>query len=86
MKLTELPARSALAMIRFYKGAISPYLRPACRYTPTCSEYAATAISRFGAAKGGLMAAKRILRCNPVHVGGYDPVPEKDGQDISHRS
>ena len=81
MKLKEVPERSAVALIRFYKGAISPYLRPACRYIPTCSEYAAVAISRFGAAKGGLMAAKRILRCNPFHEGGYDPVPEKEEPD-----
>ena len=64
-----------LALIRFYKGAISPYLPNACRYTPTCSEYAAQAIEKYGAFKGGFMALKRILRCNPFHKGGYDPVP-----------
>ncbi len=62
-------------MIRFYKAAISPYLPNACRYTPTCSEYAAQAIEKYGALKGGFMALKRILRCNPFHKGGYDPVP-----------
>lgn len=64
-----------LALIQFYKKAISPYLPDACRYTPTCSEYAMEAISKYGAWKGGWMAFKRILRCNPFHKGGYDPVP-----------
>lgn len=77
MKPSDLPKRSALALIRFYKGAVSPYLPPSCRYVPTCSQYAATAIERFGAVKGGAMAMKRILRCNPFHEGGYDPVPTK---------
>ena len=75
IKLIELPRKSAVALIRFYKGAISPHLPAACRYTPTCSEYAITAINRFGALRGGAMAFKRILRCNPFHEGGYDPVP-----------
>lgn len=64
-----------IVLIQFYKKAISPYLPDACRYTPTCSEYAMEAISKYGAAKGGWMAFKRILRCNPFHKGGYDPVP-----------
>jgi hypothetical protein len=75
MKLLEVPQRTALGLIKLYKGAVSPYLPGACRYTPTCSEYAAAAIRRFGAARGGVMALKRILRCNPFHEGGYDPVP-----------
>lgn len=64
-----------LALIRFYQKAISPYTRPSCRYTPTCSAYAVQAVEKYGAWKGGLMAAKRILRCNPFFPGGYDPVP-----------
>jgi len=75
MKLLEVPQRTALGLIKLYKGAVSPYLPGTCRYTPTCSEYAAAAIRRFGAARGGVMALKRILRCNPFHEGGYDPVP-----------
>ncbi len=46
-----------------------------CRYTPTCSQYALTAIERYGARKGGAMAVKRLLRCHPFHPGGWDPVP-----------
>lgn len=66
-----------LLIIRFYQTAISPYLPARCRYYPTCSSYAYTAISRFGALKGGLLVVMRILRCHPFHEGGYDPVPEK---------
>jgi len=67
--------RALLAIIRFYKRAISPYLPPSCRFTPTCSEYAAEAIQKHGALKGGGLAIWRILRCNPLCKGGYDPVP-----------
>jgi putative membrane protein insertion efficiency factor len=67
--------RVMLAIIRFYKRAISPYLGNNCRFTPTCSEYAAEAIQRYGAWKGFWLAAWRVLRCNPFCKGGYDPVP-----------
>ena len=64
-----------LALIRFYRRNISPLTPPCCRFIPTCSEYALEAIEKYGALKGGWMAFKRILRCNPFHKGGYDPVP-----------
>ncbi len=70
-------SRLSLAMIRFYRRELSHRKRhPTCRYIPTCSEYAQTAIERYGALKGGRMAAWRLLRCNPFSRGGYDPVPE----------
>ena len=63
-------------MIRFYQVYISPYkVYTRCKYIPTCSEYAVQAINKYGVFKGGLMAAWRILRCNPFAKGGYDPVP-----------
>ena len=65
-----------LAALRFYKAKISPGLPPACRYTPTCSEYAMEAIERRGLLIGGLLATKRVLSCNPFSRGGYDPVRE----------
>ena len=67
--------RFMLAAIRFYRKAISPYRPPCCNYIPTCSQYAIEAIEKYGAVKGGWLAFKRILRCNPFHKGGYDPVP-----------
>ena len=63
-----------LQMLRGYKWAISPMLPPACRFVPTCSEYAEEAVERYGAVRGGLMSVARLLRCHPFARGGYDPV------------
>ena len=64
-----------LSFVRFYRRGISP-LRPyCCIFTPTCSQYAMEAIEKYGAVKGGWLTLKRLLRCNPFHKGGYDPVP-----------
>lgn len=63
-----------LAILRFYKRAISPNLPPSCRYQPTCSEYAYEAVEKYGILKGGRLAIWRILRCNPFGGSGYDPV------------
>ena len=64
-----------LTLIAFYRTYISPLTPPACRYTPTCSQYAQEAIRKYGPFKGGWLAFKRILRCNPWGGSGYDPVP-----------
>ena len=64
-----------LRAIRFYQRQISPLSPPRCRYIPTCSEYAAQAVEKYGALKGGWLASRRVLRCHPFHKGGYDPVP-----------
>jgi putative membrane protein insertion efficiency factor len=61
--------------LRFYKGAISPYLPVACRFVPSCSEYAAEAVAKHGLLYGSALGVWRILRCNPFARGGYDPVP-----------
>ena len=72
--------RILIAFLRFYKLAISPYLPGGCRFTPTCSEYAMQAVAMHGALKGSLLAAWRVLRCNPFCKGGWDPVPEHFGR------
>lgn len=68
-------AKILLGLIRFYQYALSPMLPPRCRYQPTCSQYAIEAVSKYGALKGGWLAAKRISRCHPWGGSGYDPVP-----------
>jgi uncharacterized protein len=70
----QIVRQSVLALLRGYKWAISPLLPPSCRYVPTCSEYAMEAVERYGALRGGYMAAARLLRCHPFAKGGYDPV------------
>ena len=64
-----------IALVRFYRYAISPMLGRNFRFHPTCSEYAIEALERHGALRGGWMAAKRVGRCHPFNPGGYDPVP-----------
>jgi len=64
-----------IALLRFYRYAISPMLGRNCRFHPTCSEYAIEAVQRHGALRGGWLAARRVGRCHPFNPGGYDPVP-----------
>lgn len=72
--------RTALAAIRFYQRHISAGIAPACRFQPTCSHYAYGAVETYGAARGAIMAVWRILRCNPLNDGGFDPIPERHHQ------
>jgi hypothetical protein len=72
--------RALLLTIRLYQRLLSPLLLPACRYVPTCSEFAHEAIELHGPAKGAMLAACRLLRCHPLARGGYDPVPP----DVAH--
>ena len=68
--------RVFLALIRFYRKHISPLYPPCCRFSPTCSQYALEAVSKYGALKGGYLALRRILRCHPFYKGDlHDPVP-----------
>ncbi|MBK7684820.1 MAG: membrane protein insertion efficiency factor YidD [Rhodocyclaceae bacterium] len=62
-------------VIRVYQYAISPWLGPKCRFSPSCSSYAVEALQTYGLIRGGWLASRRVLRCNPWHSGGYDPVP-----------
>ena len=79
-------AKSALALIKFYKLAVSPYLPSACIYQPTCSEYTAEAIELHGVLKGVWMGTKRIVRCHPFTTGGFDPVPVSNEDAISAKN
>ncbi|MFB3814597.1 MAG: membrane protein insertion efficiency factor YidD [Terriglobales bacterium] len=70
------------AGLRAYKRWVSPVLPPACRYVPSCSEYAHEAMDQHGVARGALLAAWRVLRCHPLAKGGYDPVPMASGNRV----
>ncbi|MGB7756079.1 MAG: membrane protein insertion efficiency factor YidD [Salinisphaera sp.] len=67
------------APILCYRYAISPLIGPRCRFAPTCSEYALTALSRHGPIRGSWLAIRRITRCHPLNEGGFDPVPPRGG-------
>ena len=66
-----------MGIIRIYQLAVSPLLGPRCRFHPSCSCYAHTAIERHGVLRGSWLGAKRLFRCHPFSEGGYDPVPDK---------
>ena len=70
----RIPTAVAMAAIRGYKLIVSPWLPAACRFTPTCSEYACEAVERYGPFRGLIRAAARVLRCHPLHRGGFDPL------------
>jgi hypothetical protein len=76
--ITKILAIPFIWLVRFYQIAISPYLPPSCRYTPTCSQYTLEALKKHGIIKGGWLSIKRIVSCNPWGGHGHDPVPEKD--------
>ena len=66
-----------IGIVHLYRLTLSKILPPCCRFYPSCSQYGLTALSRFGAIKGGYLTIRMIIRCNPFNEGGYDPVPEE---------
>jgi len=70
--------RVIIGAIRGFQLVVSPWLPPACRYEPSCSEYALTAVRRFGAVRGAWLSVRRLLRCHPLGSCGYDPVPARE--------
>ncbi|MFF2878990.1 membrane protein insertion efficiency factor YidD [Gottfriedia sp. NPDC057991] len=73
-----------IGIIRFYQKWISPATPPSCRFYPTCSSYGLEAIQTHGALKGTYLTTKRILKCHPLHPGGYDPVPDKINKETKN--
>ncbi len=84
--MRQLPKLVVLQLLRAYKWAISPMFLPACRYVPTCSEYAMEAVERYGVVRGSFKAALRLLRCHPFARGGYDPVVKNATLDSTWKS
>jgi len=74
-KVLQILSLPFILLIKIYQWIISPWLGPSCRYTPTCSHYAAEALKKHGVIKGMWLAIKRISRCHPWGGSGYDPVP-----------
>lgn len=75
--ILAIPKNTLITVIKVYQKWISPMLGPNCRFNPSCSSYALQAIKLHGALKGSWLAAKRIVKCHPLHAGGDDPVPGK---------
>jgi putative membrane protein insertion efficiency factor len=75
VKLNNINKLTIMVLIRGYQLIVSPVLGPACRFYPSCSQYACLAIDRYGVVKGSYLAIRRLLRCHPFHPGGFDPVP-----------
>lgn len=71
--ISHIPRKALVGVVRLYQAAISPWSRPSCRFSPTCSEYSVQALSKYGALKGLVLSIHRILRCNPWGGHGYDP-------------
>ena len=74
-KISRILALPFITLIRLYRIFISPLLGSNCRHTPTCSEYGIIALKKYGVFKGTFLTVKRIIKCNPLFKGGYDPVP-----------
>lgn len=73
------PRRAAGGVIALYQKLVSPWLGANCRFQPTCSSYTREAIGRFGVVRGGWLGLRRLARCHPFRPGGYDPVPQVEG-------
>jgi putative membrane protein insertion efficiency factor len=84
--MNQMGKTFVLNLLRGYKWAVSPLFLPACRYVPTCSEYAMEAVDRYGILRGGWIAMKRLLRCHPFVKGGYDPVVKLDDYRMAQGS
>lgn len=83
--LWHAPRELVVLLLRVYQLTLSPLLGPVCRFAPSCSSYAVTAVRRYGVLQGGWLTTRRLLRCHPWNDGGWDPVPERgDRHDHTH--
>ena len=82
-RTATVPARLLMVPIAGYRRFVSPLLPARCRFAPSCSEYALTAVAEHGAARGLWLAIKRSARCHPFHPGGYDPVPTRNPAKVA---
>jgi putative membrane protein insertion efficiency factor len=76
--LVRLPAAAVVLVLRCYRMLVSPMYGDTCRFYPSCSQYALTAVERYGVLRGGWLAVRRLVRCHPWNHGGVDHVPERD--------
>jgi uncharacterized protein len=83
VRTATVPARLLMIPIAGYRRFVSPLLGPRCRFAPSCSEYALTALAEHGAARGLWLVVARIARCHPFHPGGYDPVPARNPAKVA---
>nr|WP_233266990.1 membrane protein insertion efficiency factor YidD [Tomitella fengzijianii] len=79
------PANAAVFAVELYRTYVSPTRAPTCRFIPTCSEYAVTALREWGLLRGTALACWRLLKCGPWYPGGWDPVPQRHGRRIRAR-
>lgn len=82
-KLKHYLGRAVIGLIQLYRLVLGPWLGRQCRFHPSCSVYAQTAVERFGPFKGSYLALRRLGRCHPFHAGGYDPVPDAAKADAA---
>ncbi|MDY6861964.1 MAG: membrane protein insertion efficiency factor YidD [Thermodesulfobacteriota bacterium] len=75
-KIIKVFVKLLVGIIKFYQIALSPFKNSSCRFYPTCSNYAIMALKKYGVVKGSYMGLRRIIKCHPLHPGGYDPVKE----------
>jgi putative membrane protein insertion efficiency factor len=78
--MASVVTRGVIFVIELYRHMVSPMRLPACRFSPTCSQYAVEALAEYGLIRGGWLAVVRLLKCGPWHRGGWDPIPERRGR------
>jgi putative membrane protein insertion efficiency factor len=82
-RVRRMPVRIVVLVIELYRTYVSPLRLPTCRFTPTCSQYAVEALTKYGIIRGGLLTVVRLAKCGPWHRGGWDPIPERPNAAVS---